>query len=189
MNPRVIAIEGFDGAGKSTLSKYISNSLGYEYHKSPSGIFAEVRTEFDKKDVSFAERLPFYLGDCIRVSMLLNEFPNKKFVLDRYYYSTLAYHEGKQKGVTSPLLSIFYGLKQPDLVFLIKTDFDVLTERINQRSLKSLNDELFLKKELYEEIYNLYEKYINIPYHIIDNNGTLESSKQQINFILKNIQT
>lgn len=60
--PRIIAVEGFDGAGKTTLSKYISDFLGYEYHKSPTGIFAKVRNEFDEQEVSFAERLPFTLA-------------------------------------------------------------------------------------------------------------------------------
>jgi thymidylate kinase len=184
--PRIIAVEGFDGVGKTTLSKYVSDFFRYEYHKSPTGIFAEVRNEFDKQGVSFSERLPFYIGDCIRVSLLLSEFETQKFVLDRYYYSTIAYHEAKQQGLTNPLLSIFYGLKQPDLVLLVKTDFNVLNERINQRNLKSLNDELFLNEELYNKIYKLYEKYINIPCYIIDNNGLLEDSKEQINIILKN---
>lgn len=184
--PRIIAIEGFDGAGKTTLSKYVSDFFCYEYHKSPTGIFAKVRNEFDKQDVSFEERLPFYVGDCIRISLLLSKFENRKFVLDRYYYSTIAYHEAKQQAVTNPLLSILYGLKQPDLVLVVKTDYNILNERINQRNLKSLNDELFLKEELFNKIYKLYEKYINIPCHIIDNNGSIEDSQEQINIILKN---
>lgn len=183
--PRIIAVEGFDGAGKTTLSKYISDFLGYEYHKSPTGIFAKVRNEFDEQGVSFAERLPFYVGDCIRISLLLSERETQKFVLDRYYYSTIAYHESKQKGVTNPLLSIFYGLQQPDLVLLVKTNFDILNDRINKRVTKSINDELFLKEDLCNNIYKLYEKYINVPCFIIDNNGSLEESKEQIRAILE----
>jgi thymidylate kinase len=71
-------------------------------------------------------------------------------------------------------------------VLLVKTDFNLLNDRINHRNLKSLNDELFLKEELCNKIYQLYEKYINIPCYIIDNNGSLEDSKEQINIILKN---
>lgn len=83
------------------------------------------------------------------------------------------------------MLSIFYGLKQPDLVLLVKTNFDILNDRINKRDTKSLNDELFLKEELCNNIYKLYEKYINVPCFIIDNNGSLEESKEQIRAILE----
>lgn len=185
--PRIIAVEGFDGTGKTTLAKYISDFFGYEYHKSPTGLFAKVRNDFDKLGVSFSERLSFYTGDCIRVSLLLSEIETQKFVLDRYYYSTIAYHEGKKPGITEPLLNIFYGLKQPDLVFLVKTDFDVLNDRIYQRNFKALNDELFLSENLYDSIYKKYEECLNVPYYFIDNNNSIESSKKQIKIILNKL--
>lgn len=187
MKPRIIAVEGFDGAGKTTLSKYINDFFDYEYHKSPTGVFANVRNEFDKNEVSLTERLPFYIGDCIRVSLMISELENQKFVLDRYYFSTIVYHESKQKGITKSLINVFKELYQPDLVFLIKTDFNILKKRIDLREEKSLNDELFLKEDLYNSIYELFTNCIKTDVYVIDNNGTLEDSKKQISNVLKNL--
>lgn len=176
---KIIVVEGFDGAGKTTLARWLSEFLNYNYHKSPTGIFSDVRNYFDKENVLLQDRLCFYFADCMRISILLST-TSDNYVLDRYYFSTIAYHESKQKGITDSALGLFYNLTPPDIVLLIKTDFDVLSKRIQRRDEKSLNDELFLKKELYDSIYNLYAKYINVPCIVIDNNGSEENSKEQI---------
>jgi thymidylate kinase len=172
-NKRIIAVEGFDGTGKSTISNVVANNLGFEYHKSPSGLFSKVRDEFDKNEINYQDRLAFYIGDCVRISMMLQN-SNSSFVLDRYYYSTLAYHEAKFHNSTTGLLDLCRCLTQPDLVILIRSPFEVLKKRIIDRNEEFSNDIMFLNECLINEIYSNYKKFINVPLIEVDNNGHLK---------------
>lgn len=178
--PKIIAVEGFDGTGKTTIAQYLQSEYQYKYHKSPESAFAQARELFDQPNTDLQERFAFYVGDCIRLSMYLEQPTIQRIVLDRYYFSTIAYHESKLSGISRSLLSTFYGLQQPDMVLLVKTDFDTLVTRIEERTQKSINDILFLKEELYNRIYELYEKYIHVPCVIIDNNGLLDDTIAQV---------
>jgi len=179
-----IAIEGFDGSGKSTIAKHLSNFHCFEYHKSPSGNFALARTFFDKTTDNVDERIAFYLGDCIRISNLMHSNPKINFALDRYYYSTMAYHEAKYPGIMSKFLKYFDLLNPPDVVFLIHTEYDILRNRITERNDLTSNDALFLDKILFDKIYSLYIKYINVPVIDIINNTDMATALKQVDFEL-----
>lgn len=177
---QTIAIEGFDGTGKSTIAKWISENYDFDYHKSPSENFASVRSHFDNLQTPIHERLAFYTGDCIRISMMLNKDKDKKYVLDRYYYSTVAYHEAKYPGSTKEIQRICQLLQKPDVVFLIKADYQTLKNRIITRNENIENDELFLTEELVNRIYENYKKVINVPIIEIENNGDFENVINQL---------
>ena len=181
---RIIAVEGFDGSGKTTIAKWIAEYLGYEYHKSPSEIFAQVREKFDATSAPMHERLAFYTGDCIRMSMMFEQNPDKRYVLDRYYHSTVAYHEAKEPGVTVPLMKIYESLHKPDIVFLIKSDYETIIQRIKSRNANSLNDELFLKKKLVDKIYSNFMEIIDVKCIVIHNNSDFETVINQIKKVL-----
>jgi thymidylate kinase len=182
---RVIALEGFDGSGKSTIAKWIAEKYGYEFQKSPAENFANVREVFDKPEKGMRERLAFYMGDCLRVSMLLREEPNKKFVLDRYFYSTIAYHEAKREGVTKGLKSIYRTFHKPDLVILVKSDYEIIKSRITARNDNAPNDQLFLTKKLVSNIYNNYLNVIDTKFVVVYNNSDLSIVYKQIDNLLK----
>ena len=183
-----IVVEGFDGSGKTSTAKWLESELGYKYTKSPTGIFAEARELFDDtNNVTITERLAFYTGDCIRVSeMLRHDFFESKIVLDRYYPSTVCYHEALYPGSTSNLHDIFSVLLQPDIILYLKTDYSVLAERLKSRE-NSLNDRL-VTPEFYEKVEKEFLRYKSLPcFFEINNNGTPEQTREQITGILKNI--
>lgn len=182
---RVIALEGFDGSGKSTIAKWISEKYGYEFQKSPAENFAKAREHFDRPETHMRERLAFYMGDCLRMSMLIREQPNKKFVLDRYFYSTIAYHEAKSEGATRGLKSVYRNFKKPDLVILVKSDFKTIKSRITARNENALNDQLFLTNKLVCNIYKNYLNVIDTKFIVVNNNSDLSSVYKQIDNILK----
>lgn len=175
-----IVVEGFDGSGKSTIAKWIAENLNYEYHKSPSENFAKVREEFDSPDTPIHERLAFYTGDCIRISMLMEKEPYKNYVFDRYYYSTLAYHNAKYPGSTDLITKLCSNLKQPDLVILVRANYNTIHDRIAKRNENSKNDVLFLEENLVKEIYCQYQSTVNVPMIEINNNGNLSDAIDQI---------
>jgi thymidylate kinase len=182
---KIIAFEGFDGSGKSSLAKKTAEYFGYEYHKSPSENFALTRNIFDEKKCPVRERMAFYIADCIRISLMMEELSTQKFVLDRYFYSTLAYHEAKYPGSTVQLKNICTQIVKPDLVFLINCNYSTLKNRIEQRNENLSTDELFLSEDLVEKIYNNYRKFIDVPIIENDNNEHIDSAIEQISKYLK----
>jgi len=185
INNRVIALEGFDGSGKSTIAKWIAEKYGYEFQKSPSENFANVREVFDKPETGMRERLAFYMGDCLRMSMLMRQEPNKKYILDRYFYSTIAYHEAKRKGATKGLKRVYRTFHKPDLVILVKSDFETIKRRIISRNENAANDQLFLTKKLVSKIYSNYLTVIDTRLIVVNNNSDLNKVYKQIEKILK----
>lgn len=183
-----IVVEGFDGSGKTSTAKWLEQELGYKYTKSPTGVFAKARELFDDiQNISVTERLAFYTGDCIRVSEILrNESANRKIVLDRYYPSTVCYHESLRKDSTQNLHSIFEALLQPDLILYLKTDYDILAERLKQRE-NSLNDNL-VTIDFYKKVEKEFQRYQTMPnFFLINNNGSVTETQKQILEILNAI--
>ncbi len=185
MKYNFIDVEGFDGSGKSTIAKWISQEFGYEYHKSPSGLFAEVRTCFEQFDIRLKDRIAFYTGDCIRISMLFNEQIDRgnKFVLDRYFYSTIAYHESKQPNITCELREIYKALRKPDIILYITVDYETTLKRLKKRK-NIQNDELFLSDQYYKTIDENFRQFFDVNYVTVDNNQDFEITKNQIRKIL-----
>jgi thymidylate kinase len=181
MIPHFIVVEGFDGCGKSTLGTWIAERYGYEYRKSPGGNFAKARHFFDSEEVSIEERFSFYMADNIFASIYAQNFlSNNEYILfDRYFYSTIVYHEILSTGISQRFENIVKCFQIPDLIIYLDVNYDVILSRLTQKD-KSTNDNLFLSKEKYERICKMYESVFNARYAIIDNNGSLESTRHQL---------
>ncbi|MCB1159393.1 MAG: AAA family ATPase [Leptospiraceae bacterium] len=181
MKYNFIVAEGFDGSGKSTLAKWIAEELGYEYHKTPMGIFADLRTHLDTETVNLEERYCFYAADCMRASLYITEKIKNggKIILDRYYYSTIAYHESKQAGISQKLPGLFSPLLKPDLILYVKTSFPLTLERMKLRQ-NSPDDELFLTETLYNRIDKTFLSVFDSKYELVDNTGNLDNTQKSI---------
>lgn len=182
--PRVIVVEGFDGTGKSTVAKWLAETYGYQYQKSPGGGFAKAREFFDSYDSNIYDRMAFYMADCMRLSMLIKRNSKTRFVIDRYYYSTIAYHEARQKGITKYLKPFYRIFQKPDLVIHMISDYESIKKRIVIRNENALNDELFMEEQLYNKINENYKKLIDVPILVINNNENIESVFNKINLFL-----
>ncbi|MEM7183605.1 MAG: dTMP kinase [Spirochaetota bacterium] len=177
MKYKFIVVEGFDGSGKSTIAKWLADTMGYEYHKTPMGIFAKLRSHFDQEDSNLQERYCFYAADCMRASLYIQEQLNKgqPIVLDRYYYSTISYHESKQPGISKLLPGIFQPLLKPDLILYIKTNYQLTLKRMQQRQ-NLADDELFLTEEHYDKIHQTFLQLFDVQHMVVDNTASLEES-------------
>lgn len=185
MNHQFIVVEGFDGSGKSTIAHWLAEHMGYQYHKTPMGMFAELRSHFDREDVDFQQRYCFYAADCMRASLYIQEqmAQGQKIVLDRYYYSTIAYHESRMPGISKLLPGIFQPLLKPDLILYVKTNYPMTIERMRGRQ-NLPDDELFLTEEHYDTIQSIFVSLFDAKYEIIDNTGRLEESCQRVQQLL-----
>jgi dTMP kinase len=182
-----IVIEGPDGVGKTTLCQWISEEFGYKKHKCMGETFYKVSNHFEEGKVSASERFSFLCGEAINNSFIIKkELQNgNKIIFDRYHYSTLAYSEILENGITKDLLFLFNQLPQPDLIFLITVDFNTMLKRIEERGDFEILGNKFNKEENYHKLINNYMSFINDKSFIINNNGEIEATKATIREIIK----
>ncbi len=185
--PRFINLEGFEGVGKTTLAQWIADTYGYVYLKSPSGQFRDVRDEFDQPTTDPAERIGFYMGDCValscKISALMAE--GKNVVLDRYVYTTRAFNLSDKDYDCDIIAQISDALLQPDCILFVDANFDTLYERITKRGF-SENDKLFVDRQKFADVMGNYCELLDGDERltVIDNNGSLEDAKRQIMAVL-----
>lgn len=188
---KLIVFEGIDNCGKSTISKIISDKLGFRYEKEPT--FGSTEADnLNFNDMNSYQRELVFVLDRYDHQKILQE---NDIVLDRYFYSGIAYaHAFSPKSLemvkqASRMHSIF---KKPDLVILIDISLDDAlkmnemkkgTLEYNPKYTRDIASKLI--EGYVETIWEIEEQ--NIPYIIANNKiGKLDES---VNHILNNIST
>jgi thymidylate kinase len=181
--PKFIAVEGLDGVGKTEVSKIIS-SLGYQYIKTPNGAFELAREVFDNDEVSVEERASFYAMSCIITSERIVKLlaAGERIVLDRFHYSTLAYHffDNNNLSIKRKIQELFKVIKKPDLIIFIKGKYDLVLDRLAKRKDVLLNDRIILDETKFYSIQNAFTKFFDVPYFVLDGSEKLELIKSKI---------
>ncbi len=186
----LIAVEGIDGAGKTTISQYIAELLkkkGLEVVilKEPSN------SEYGRKIRESDERLPaeeelrLFILDRI-VDVRENILPalrsGKTVVMDRYYYSNIAYQSARGlngdeiKKVNEEIAP------KPDLVILLDVNPEISLSRIQKR--KKLTP--FERVEYLKKVREIFLKYADDKTVIVDANKSLEEVKAEVKRIICN---
>lgn len=126
-----VTIDGVDGVGKTTVARLLAATSGFQYYKSPSGPFEDLRKEVDKY-ASPVGRYCFYRlalqHDSVAITELLKVGP---VVADRYIASTVAYHT-----VLDPRIGQIHsetGLVRPTVQILLSARPEVRIERLERR--------------------------------------------------------
>ncbi|UCC41865.1 MAG: dTMP kinase [Candidatus Aminicenantes bacterium] len=163
----LIVIEGIDGAGKSTQAEILLDRLkakGYEvaYFQEPSeskwGREIKKRALFPDS-LSPDEELDLFLKDR-RENVERNLKPalkeGKIVILDRYYYSTIAYQgaKGIDKEMIRKANEEF--VVKPDLVFVLDIDAKRGLERIQDRKNK---DKLFEREDYLVKVRKIFRNF------------------------------
>ena len=171
----LIVIEGIDGAGKSTQAEILMNRLqerGFDvvYFREPSGSRwgQEIkRKALDQDSITPEEELELFQKDR-KENVEKNLKPalerNKIVVLDRYYFSTIAYQGAK--GIDEERIKRMneeFAVK-PDLVFILDIDPHEGLDRIRNRSKK---DRLFERADYLAKVREIFrgfkgKKFIHI---------------------------
>ena len=141
-----IVIDGTDGVGKSTQVKMLANYLRDEYKQ----IVIELSEPTSESDAGKAIReaikegrrfepiveAAFFVEDrCYDINNRIKPSleAGKTVVLDRYYYSTVAY----QSALGIPKEELYemheHFIVEPDLVFILHCPVDIALERVNNR--------------------------------------------------------
>lgn len=136
----LIVIEGIDGAGKSTQAALLAkrlHSLGYEAigarepTDGPVGIFLRNALSGSIKLNLLTMQLLFVADRNEDIAALSGSIARKVVILDRYYYSTIAYGsiEGIDKRYLETLNSIF---PRPDKTFMLEISPREALERLSK---------------------------------------------------------
>ncbi len=159
-----IVIEGLDGSGKTTQSKYLFDRL------SEMGYNATIESEptygaigkFIRKALSekvkldmMSLQLLFIADRNEHIKSISEEINNKVVICDRYYYSTIAYGEavGVSRSYLESMNSIF---PIPDKTFFLEIDPSNAIKRIDSGR---HNKEIFEKLETLKRIKSSYDKF------------------------------
>lgn len=130
----IVAFEGLDGSGKTSVSKFLSKKYGFRYIRHPLQVFFDLPEHVYnsmcnkiclQKDKE-AQALFFLLGN--KLGTLLDS----KVILDRNILSTYFFDESDE---TSLLFQSFANSKiKPDLTFLLYSSPEKRIEHIHARN-------------------------------------------------------
>ena len=185
----LIAIEGIDGSGKTTISKYVAELLrrkGYDVLilREPSNSkFGRIIRSLETR-LSVDEELKFFYLDRIE-NVKNNIIPalssGKVVVMDRYYFSNIAYQSAR--GIDGSFIRKLNEkiAPKPDLVILLDVKPEIALSRISTRKKRTPFEELdYLKK--------VREKFLELSHEenvvIINANADLEEVKKRVKIVL-----
>lgn len=140
----LIAIEGIDGSGKSTLAREIARRveaggvavlLTREPTDGPLGRRIRELARSGRQGVTAEEETALFIEDRrdhVRDELLPALEAGKAVILDRYFYSTMAYQGARGINVNDILRRNREFAPEPDLLVLLKLDVEEALERITR---------------------------------------------------------
>jgi dTMP kinase len=153
----LIAIEGIDGAGKTTIARFLEEELkrrGYKavlFKEPTSGPWGKKLKESYKSRLTPAKELELFILDR-KYDVEKNIAPaleqGKIVIMDRYYYSTIAYQGALGFDVEEIRMRNEEIAPKPDLVIILDISPEKSVRRISKRGEKPnrFEDIEYLKK-------------------------------------------
>lgn len=192
----LIVFEGIDGSGKSTQIQILRNILDdkgldvvvfREPSQGPWGRKIKEKAAFPDS-LSPEEELELFVNDRkdnVQKNLRPALAKNKIVLLDRYYFSTMAYQGAKGLDVEKIRLMNEKFAIRPDLVFILDVDAGRALQRIQDRKNKDL---LFERLDYLVEVRKIFKSFLgeNI-FHIDSDNIPGEISDQVASVVLKYI--
>lgn len=176
-----IAIEGFDGSGKTTLAKNIAKILNFDYVEKPLSYimgkenYSKVAKNINTTQDETIKALFYSCGNFY----LVNNF--EKVVSDRHILSSFFYnYSNKSKEIYDFLNK---NLRKPDLTILLYCKNEIRKKRIIKRNPE---DKDIMRVELFDdEDFKKMEDFLkinNYNYVIIDNTNLNEEETLKKSF-------
>ncbi|MEL0623975.1 dTMP kinase [Marinomonas arenicola] len=158
----LIAIEGLDGVGKSTIAKALSARLGTEFLSTPDPSLKEARQIIDEVygDTPLARQL-FYASSVVHLSEKIKHLKEqgKIAVVDRYWLSTQVYHNWKCSGLHFQLSEIANQIQQPDFTVYLTLPLSIRNTRLQAREGNTIEDNLTLSADTDRWLDNAYRSF------------------------------
>ncbi len=188
----LIVFEGIDGSGKSTQIQILRNILENkgldvvvfrEPSQGPWGQKIKEKAAFPDS-LSPEEELELFVNDRkdnIQKNLRPALAKNKIVLLDRYYFSTMAYQGAKGLDVERIRLMNEKFAIRPDLVFILDVDAGRALHRIKDRKNKDL---LFERLDYLVEVRKEYRRFEGKNIFHIDSEKTPEEISKNISSVV-----
>jgi dTMP kinase len=184
----LIVFEGIDGSGKSTQAEILLKKLderGYSavYYREPSDSKwgREIKRKAQFADsLTPQEELELFQKDReanVKNNLMPSLERNEVILLDRYYFSTIAYQGAKGIDPESIRKRNEAFVVKPDLVFILDIDASQGLERIESRGQKDI---LFEREEYLAKVRRLFQSFKGDNIYHIDANRSVEYIATQI---------
>ncbi len=181
----LIAIEGIDGAGKTTIANFLAEELrkmGYDVvvFKEPSNSEYGKKIKFADKRLSLEEELDHIIKD--RIEDVKNNITpalkdGKIVIMDRYYYSNAAYQSARGGLNALDILKMNEKIApKPDLVLLLDLDVEVALKRLESRGKLSI----FEDKEYLEKVRKVFLEIADERTVVVDASKPLDVLKKEV---------
>jgi len=185
MRKQLIALEGIDGTGKTTAAKALASLYNFKYLKIPDGKLCQLREHIDSQE-SFMTRFLYYMACNSDAQKTINSILTANdLAIDRYYHSTLAYHNillGKDMGYYLEDLN----LRKADNIFLLAADKETVKDRISRRPGNATDSKLekdidFLMR-VQDEFFRICPAAHIIDTSVLDEQGVIEYIKTRMRY-------
>ncbi|XP_006864064.1 PREDICTED: UMP-CMP kinase 2, mitochondrial [Chrysochloris asiatica] len=191
----VIAIEGLDATGKTTVTQSVSDSMKAVLLKSPPSCVAQWREIFDDEP-TIIRRAFYALGNYIVASEIAKESTQSPVIVDRYWHSTATYGLATEiSGGLQHLPPVHHHIYQwpkdllkPDLVLLLTVSPEERVHRIASRGMEKTREEAELEANnvFRQKVEVSYQRMENPSCHMVDASPSKEKVLQTVLSLIKN---
>lgn len=145
----IIAIEGIDGSGKTTIARRLAVAIDATYVSTPPAPFKEHQNFFEENEREILARFFYYLGSLWESWRDIEvELRKKMVVLDRYLLSTKIYHEVllSERDLTKLYIvdDAISSLAPPaaDINIMLEVSEEIVIERLKNKKQKQFDENL-----------------------------------------------
>ncbi|XP_048208134.1 UMP-CMP kinase 2, mitochondrial [Perognathus longimembris pacificus] len=192
---QVIAIEGLDATGKTTVTQSVSASLNAVLLQSPPPCIRQWRQIFDEEP-PIIRRAFYSLGNYLVASEIAKESIVGPVIVDRYWHSTAAYAIAAELSggpqhlppARHPVYQWPGDLLKPDLVLLLTVSPEERVQRLRGRGLEQTREEAEL------EANSIFRQKVQQAYQRMENPSCLAvdaspSREEVLQTVLQRIRT
>lgn len=182
MSGRLIAIEGLDGVGKTTLATLLAERLGARCATTPGPEIRSVRARFDQAfNASPVARAVAYGASVLAAAEeIATERVSRDVVFDRYWLSTLVYAPEEAQPVLAALAA---HVPRPDLTLLLELPEGQRARRLLGRGLVSAADAATLSPRRAHQLQERYRAqaslYAGAGLYILSASGSPDAVLQE----------
>ncbi|XP_012669358.2 UMP-CMP kinase 2, mitochondrial [Otolemur garnettii] len=186
---QVIAIEGLDATGKTTVTQSVSDSLKAVLLKSPPSCISQWRKIFDAEP-TIIRRAFYSLGNYIVASEIAKESAKSPVIIDRYWHSTATYAIATEVSggvhylppAHHPVYQWPTDLLRPDLVLLLTVNPEERVRRLQGRGMEKTREEAELEANsvFRQKVEVSYQRMENPSCHVVDASPSREEVLQTV---------
>ncbi|XP_070594911.1 UMP-CMP kinase 2, mitochondrial [Erythrolamprus reginae] len=191
----VIVIEGLDATGKTTVTRFLKDSLNAVLLRTPPSCVSQWRKIFDDEP-PLIRRAFYALSNYIVASEIAEESSKSPVILDRFWHSTAAYAiateiTGNVQNLPPPYHLVYHwpdDLLSPDIVLLLTVSPEERVQRLRGRGIEKTREEVDLEANdaFRQKVEESYRRMENPICYILDANPPQEDVANAALNVIKN---